>query len=431
MSGRRGHGEGAIYQRADGRWVGAVDLGWDDGKRRRRVLYGRTRAEVRERIRDLQAQIDGGVVPAPDRLTVAIYLEQWLDRLSGTIGERSEDTYRRAVRLYLVPTIGSIRLAKLSPADVTKMLQTLQARGLAPETRRLARAVLRRALRRAQQDGILVRNVAALADGPRIPKRDGRTLTPEQAKQFLAAVRGERLEAAYVVTLALGLRRGEVLGLSWEDLDLESDEPTLRVRRQLIRGRDGLELTSVKTLGSNRTLHVPEPVVAVLRAHWAAQATERVKAGPRWANEAHLVFTGPLGAPLDVDAFGKSVPRLMKKAGLGHWHIHELRHSCASLLLAMGVPLEVVSETLGHSSIRVTKDVYGHLLAPARAKAARAMQQALWSEDEEPAEPLATKLATQEPAGEAENALTRSNVRPLGLEPRTCGLRVRCSAKLS
>ena len=113
MSGRRGHGEGAIYQRADGRWVGAVDLGWDGGKRRRRVVYGRTRAEVRERIRDLQAQIDGGVVPAPDRLTVAIYLEQWLDRLPGTIGERSEDTYRRAVRLYLVPTIGSIRLAKL------------------------------------------------------------------------------------------------------------------------------------------------------------------------------------------------------------------------------------------------------------------------------------------------------------------------------
>ena len=196
---------------------------------------------------------------------------------------------------------------------------------------------------------------------------------------MLAEAAGDRLEAAYLIALALGLRRGEVLGLRWSDLNLEADDPTLTVRQQLLRMRAGLGLSDVKTARSRRTLHVPAPVVDALRAHRARQSSERLLAGPEWKGDKDLVFTTPFGTPVDPDNFKNRVAKLAASAGLGHWTTHELRHSCASLLLAMGVPLEVVSETLGHSSIRVTKDVYGHLMAPARKEAAKAIQQALWS----------------------------------------------------
>ena len=183
-----------------------------------------------------------------------------------------------------------------------------------------------------------------------------------------------------MLALALGLRRGEVLGLAWSDLALDGDAPTLTVRRQLRRGRKGtgVALGEVNTAGSRRTLHLPAQVVDVLRAHRRRQAGERLSRGEAWRDENGLVFTTPLGTPVDPDNFKHYVSKLCRDAGLGHWSPHELRHSCASLL-AMGVPLEVVSETLGHSSIRVTKDVYGHMLPAARAAAAEAMGRALWA----------------------------------------------------
>ena len=194
---RRGHGEGSIYRRKDGSWAGAVDLGVEGSTRKRRVVYGKTQTEVRTRLRELQAATEAGIIPGPATLTVEQFLTRWLsDLLPGTVSPRTEVIYANIVRLYLVPLIGSIRLTRLTPSDVSKVLATMTARGYTPETRRLARAVLRRALRRAEQEGLITRNVAAIADRPRIPRREGRTLTPEQARQFLAVVQGDRLEGA-------------------------------------------------------------------------------------------------------------------------------------------------------------------------------------------------------------------------------------------
>lgn len=380
---RRGQGEGSVYQRtSDGRWVGTVHLGWEDGKRKRRTVYGRTQGDVVAELQRIRANIAAGLPVPAARLTVGQYLHEWSEQvLPGTVSQPTEDTYRLNIRLYIAPAIGRVRLGKLTPAHVTDMLRTMEARGFAPETQRLARSVLRRALRRAQQEGIIGVNVAAIADGVRVPRAEGRTLTAEQARTLLARARDNRLEAAYVLSLALGLRRGEVLGLAWSDLALDAEAPTLSVRRQLRRGRkdQGLVLAEVKTAGSRRTLHLPRPVVDVLRAHRRRQAGERLARGEAWRDDEGLVFTTPLGTPVEPRNYGRWFSQLAEDAGLGHWSTHELRHSCASLLLAMGVPLEVVSETLGHSSIRVTKDRYGHLLAPARAAAAEAMGRALWA----------------------------------------------------
>jgi integrase len=226
------------------------------------------------------------------------------------------------VKRYLVPTIGFVRLARLSPADVSGMLATMEAAGYAPETRRIARAVLRRALRRAEQEGILIRNVAAIADGVKIPHREGRTLTPEQAKTFLQAVKGDRLEAAYVIALALGLRRGELLGIAWSDLELARPMPLIRIRRQLLRhSGQGVLLADLKTAGSRRTLHLSQPIVDQLRNHRERQLDE-TNACRIWRNSDNLVFTSTIGTPLDPEAFGRTVPRICKRAGLGHWSIH-------------------------------------------------------------------------------------------------------------
>jgi integrase len=275
---------------------------------------------------------------------------------------------------------------------------------------------------------MLTRNVAAIADGVKIPHREGRTLTPEQAKTFLAAVTGDRLEAAYVVALALGLRRGELLGVSWDDLELEGPMPVVRIRRQLLRhGGQGVLLADLKTAGSRRTLHLSRPVVDHLRAHRERQSKE-ASACRIWRNSANLVFTSTIGTPLDPEAFGRTVPRICKHAGLGHWSSHELRHSCASLLLAMGVPLEVVSDTLGHASIRVTMDVYGHLLAPSRMHAAEAMRRALWLNELPDFDPLATESATDQLLRVDNSAPTSDSVGHPGLDPGTLGLKVQVRA---
>lgn len=206
-------------------------------------------------------------------------------------------------------------------------------------------------------------------------RRGGRSLTPVEAKALLGAARGDRLEALYVTMLSLGLRRGEALGLAWEDVDL--DKGILRVRQAVKLEGGRLVIGEVKTAGSRRSLNLPGRLVEVLRAHRLRQLEERLAAGERWHHQG-LVFTTTVGTPIDPHNRRRSFVSLCKRAGLGHWHPHELRHSAASIMLAQGVPLEVVSDVLGHSSIRITKDVYGHVMEPQKRQAADAMARALW-----------------------------------------------------
>lgn len=279
------------------------------------------------------------------------------------------------------PALGHITLTRLRPADVSAMQRAMAERGLSASTINGARNVLGRALRRATQEDMLARNVASVVDGPRVLRTEGRSLTLAQAKTMLGAAVGDRLVAAYILLLALGLRRGEVLGLRWNDLDLDGDPARIYIRQQLQRhARAGLHLTELKTPKSLRTLDLPPQVVAALRAHKARQSTERLRLGEAWQNAQGLVFTTPIGTPLDPDNFRRQITALTERAGLGKWTSRELRHSAGSLLFAMGVPMKVVSETLGHSSERVTSEVYVHVQAEHRAAAAaRAMTESLWA----------------------------------------------------
>jgi integrase len=349
----------------------------------RRTVTGNDQRQVLDRLEALRRTVELGP-GLPAEMTVARFLEHWTaDVLPlADLSPTTADGYTRIVRLYIVPTIGRVRLDQLAPSHVRAMLTRLREQGLAPNTQRLARSVLRRALRTAEADGLVTRNVAALVDGVRVAGGEGRTLTPDQARALLRAADGAEFGALVNLLLSCGLRKGEALGLSWRDVDLDATPATLTVRRALKKdGRGGLYVDEPKTARSRRTVHLPAPLVDVLRRHRADQAEQRLAFGAGWGGRwagLDLVFTSSVGTPLDPDRTNREVQRLAAMAGLGAWTPHELRHSAASLLLAQGVDLKVVSEMLGHSSIRVTADVYGHLLDPARTEAADAMTDALW-----------------------------------------------------
>ena len=250
--GRRSKGSG-YYREDRQRWEANVTIGHHpDGTRVRRTLTAPTQKQLTERIREAAAALEAGNPPPPQALTVAAFLNDWTrDVLPGSVAATTHQQYCDVVRLYIVPKVGKKKLAALNARDVARMLHDLEDDGKAPNTRRLARSVLRRALRWAEAEGLIARNAAAVAFGVKVPAPKGRTMTLDEARQFLSSVEGHRLHAAWVTMLTLGLRRGELLGLVWDDdVKLDAARPTLTVRRALHRLPDrGLHLDEPKTKG--------------------------------------------------------------------------------------------------------------------------------------------------------------------------------------
>ncbi len=371
MTGRRGHGEGSIYRRKDGRWEGVIRLGWENGKQRKKSVYGGTQREVADKLRALRSQVARGLPVPEERRTVGHQLREWLTRgLSDGLSANTRTNYVWAVENHLVPSLGRIRLAKLSPTDVHMMLQRKADEGLSPSSRMRFRSVLVMALRHAEAEGLVQRNVAALVRTPSLGHREGRSLTVPEAHRLLNEVRGERLEAALVVMLTMGLRPGETMGLTWDCVDLDAGE--IHVRQSLKREPDGLRLGALKTPKSRRSLRMPKLTGESLNRHRLAQIRQRLAVGLGRETDG-LVFTTEIGTPVDPSNLRREMSRITERAGLGHWTPKELRHSAVSLLSASGVPLEEIADVTGHDSTRMTGTVYRHLLSPVVDSAADPM----------------------------------------------------------
>lgn len=374
---KRGNGDGGIYRRAsDARWVGSVDLDPTGPKRRRKVLYGATRREVVAKLRDAQQRLADGDSVEDSRTLVGLFLSRWsTEGLAGTkLKATTRDNYATIARVHLVPSLGHLRLDRLAPSDVDRLLAGKRGEGLSDSTVRLIYTVLRRALDYAVRDGLVRRNVAAAVDRPTVAYREAVVLSPTQAQTLLEAARGSRLYALYAVAMAAGLRRGEALALAWSDVDL--DAGTLRVRRTLSRTSVGLVFTEPKTSRSRRTIPLPAALVEELRAHRTRQLEERLAAGSLWI-EHGLVFPSLTGTPLDPRNALRAFTAVAAGAGLVGIGLHTLRHTCASLLLAQDVHPRVVMETLGHSGISITMDTYSHVMPQQQREAADRMQSAL------------------------------------------------------
>jgi len=377
MGARRGHGEGSIYKReSDGLWVATVDLGYVNGKRRRKPLYGKTRREVAEKLKIALRDQQQGLPVATERQTVSQFLDRWLvEVVKPSVRPRTHQSYALHVRRDLGPTLGHHQLTKLTPAHVQAMMNAKLAQGLSPRTVQIIRSVLRRALGQALKWGLVARNVATLVDPPRAPRPEIHPLSPTQGCALLDAARGDRHEALYRVALSLGLRQGEALGLRWSDVDLEAG--VLHVRQALQRVDRKLRVVPLKTKRSRRSLPLPEVLVGALHDHRDRQQQARRAAGDRW-RETELVFTSTIGTPAEPRNVTRSFKALLTRAGLpDETRFHDLRHSCASLLVAQGVHPRVIMEILGHSQISVTMNTYAHVL-PAEQRAAAAIMDRLF-----------------------------------------------------
>jgi integrase len=310
--------------------------------------------------------------PATSPLTVDDLLARWLADVALAVRPRTAASYRYVVRVHLAPALGDRPLDELSPSEVQAFLATKSAAGLAPRTVGYLRGVLRQALGYGERMDLVGRNVARLARPPRIPRRPVSPLSVEEARVSREAIRGDRLEALYLVALGCGLRQGEILGLRWRDVDLAAGTHT--VRHGLARLDAVLTLDEPKSATSRRTVPLPGFVAEALAAHRVRQAAETLPHRPSPPDPfADLVFTTTLGTPLDGITVTRRFQQILRRTGLRHQRFHDLRHACASLLLTQGVSARVVMETLGHSEIRLTLNTYSHVMPSLGRDAAERM----------------------------------------------------------
>jgi integrase len=314
-------------------------------------------------------------------VTVGEFLDQWLQEVvRPSVRPWTFSGYEVHVRLHLKPIIGSLPLDKLAPTHVQQLMNRKIAEGLNPRTIRYIRGTLRTALNHAVRWSLISRNSAALVSSPRVEQYEINPLTPAEAHVLLQSLKGDRLEALYSVALTMGLRQGEALGLQWQDVDL--DLGYLRVSKQLQRIEGRLQLVAPKTARSRRSLAMPATIVSGLREHRIRQDAERKLANERWT-EAGFVFAGPEGKPLDGSAISKEFHRVLQRAGLAQRRFHDLRHSCATLLLVQGVSPRVVMDVLGHSQIGPRMNTYAHVIPELRREAADRMDHLLREQDNE------------------------------------------------
>jgi integrase len=354
MTKRRGRGEGSIYRRKDGSWVAQYTVG-----DKRRYIYGKTRKDVAAQLNKAIAERDSGIVYDSENLKVADYLDRWLDSIRDTLRERTWRRHEEITRLHLKPSIGGIRLDKLNALEVQSLYRSKLDSGLSPRTVQIIHATLHKALKQAVRWSLIPRSVCEVVVPPRVPKSEIRPLDVRQAKKLLDTAwdRQPYFYPLCVLAVTTGMRSGEILGLQWQDVDL--DAGTVQVRRTVFNGA----VSTPKTARSNRGIRLPRVAVEALRRH------------PRSSG---WVFSSRNGTSLSVhNLHNRSWKPLLKDSGLPDIRFHDLRHTCATLLLSKGVHPKLVQELLGHSSIEITLDTYSHVLPSMGDHAASAMDDLL------------------------------------------------------
>lgn len=363
---RNPNGAGTITKRKDGRFQAAVYVLQPDGTRARKFAYGKTWTECDTKRRALLAKVDSGV-PVPTRSAkLSEWLPFWLDSVIKP--RRKRTTYAKYevhVRLYLVPMLGAKRLESLSVADVRRFLIKLEKMSSAA-TAKESHRVLRTALSAACREELIMRNVATLVEPPSVETHEISPWSLNETLDFLTAAREDPLYAAFVLAIALGFRRGEIVGLRWENLDLEKREIRVRTQRQRVRGEAYED--DPKGRRRKQTLPLPALCVAPLRWQRLRQIAMREVGGAQW-EETGYVFTTRSGRPIEPRNLYRSFTRVAKTAGIRVIRLHDARHGCATLLTAAGVAPRVVMEILGHSQIAVTMNIYTHVVQDTQREA--------------------------------------------------------------
>jgi integrase len=375
MAKRRGNGEGTITRRKDGRWEARYKAHTASGPKRK-MIYGKTRAEVAEKLARAISDRSSGLAFDAGSLTVGEFLDRWLkDSVRDTVRQRTYERHEELIRLHIRPALGMLKLKALTPAHVQGLYRDRLDSGLSPATVQKIHVVLHKALSQAVKWNLIPRNATEAVNAPRPAPEEMRPLSPNEARRLLEATSGDRLEALYVLAVHTGMRQGELLGLKWEDVDLECG--VIRVRRTLTRNRGRLILGEPKTKRSRRTVRLTETAAQILREHLERQLEEIERLGDLYRDQG-LVFTTEVGTPINPTNLRKrSFAPLLERSGLPAIRFHDLRHTCATLLLSRNVHPKHVQELLGHATIAITLDTYSHVLPGMGDHTAAAMESAL------------------------------------------------------
>jgi integrase len=360
MTKRRVKGEGSVYRRKDGRFMGE----YTDATGKRRYVSGKTKQDVAAKLRKGLEDRDNGVSFNSEGLTVAKYMDRWLESIQDKVRPGTYKPYEAISRLHIKPTLGSTQLEKLTAVQLEALYTQKLNAGLSARRVRYIHVTIRKALKDAVRLQLLSRNVADSAIPPRTAKQEIQSLTQQQMKALLEAARGDKLYALYVLACTTGMRQGELLGLQWKDVDFEAG--TLRVQRSVY---DGV-ISPPKTAAGRRTIRLSKLAIAALKQHRSLAARQRIC---EWC------FPTTNGKTIGhQNLHNRSWKPLLKHAGLPHSvRFHDMRHSCISLLLARGVPIKVVSEMAGHADVSITLSVYGHVLPDMQSTAADGIDEAL------------------------------------------------------
>ena len=363
---------------------GTMDGGWGDIQckpqtgTQRKSVYGRTYKEAEKKLALAMGDAARGIVYEDENQTVGKYMTRWLsDSAKHTVKATSYRAYESQIRNHIVPALGKVKLSRLTPAHLQALYAAKLRESMKPASVRQIHAILHKALEQAVRFNLIPTNPASKVDPPKVRQEEITPLSADEANRLLDVTRNERdgFEALYVLALTTGLRIGELLGLKWNDIDL--DARRLRVSRQLQRSREeGLIFTEPKA-ASRRTVDLPARTVEALKRHRKRQFEETLKAGGAY-HDNDLVFAGCLGEPIGPEKVTqRAFKPLLKRTGLPEIRFHDLRHTFATLLLARGVHPTYVQRALGHASVKMTLDRYSHWMPSMGRATAEAIDAAL------------------------------------------------------
>jgi integrase len=370
---------GQVIKRGEKVWLVRIFLGRNaDGTRRylNKTIKG-TKKDANTYLSTTLAAISTGTFIEPSPVTVAEYIKKWLEVAARPrVSRRTADGYATLLERYIQESLGRKRLGDLRPLDIQKVYGEMQARGLSARVVRHTHSAFHNALKQAVKWGMIARNPSDLVELPKVPHKERRVLSPDEAAAFLevAAVMPHGL--IFEFALLTGMRPEEYLALQWSDVDFE--RCTVQVRRALVRHKKSWSFEEPKTPRSRRTIYLPAPLLQKLAAHKRKQAEARLKLGAEW-QAFDLVFCSEEGTPLSIPNITYRYFRpILTEAKLPRIRLYDLRHSCATLLLIAEENPKVVSERLGHSTIVLTLDTYSHVLPTMQAKASERLSEMLY-----------------------------------------------------
>ncbi len=368
MGKRRGNNEGSIFRRKDGRWVAEISLNG-----RRITKYGKSQKECRGWIKEMLNKIERGLTFDGMQLSLERYMESWLSGKALARRVTTVSKYRRYAELHILPMIGKMRLQAITPAHVRAIYMRMQMEGRGARTIQLVHVTLHCAFAQAVREGLIGHNPLDAVERPKVDTQQFQVLTEEQARTFLAASKGHSLETLFYLALTTGMRKGEILGLMWSDVDW--DKGILRVERQLQQaGIGSATLTPTKTKAGRRQIKLGKGALAMLTAHRQRQESQKDLTRDRW-QEHGMIFTTSIGTYMDQTKVSREFKGILKRAGLPDIRFHDLRHTSISLLLDIGTPINTVQSRAGHTKASVTTDIYGHAMAHSQEVAAERIEE--------------------------------------------------------